>query len=182
MGNTRNSYLWYYAICATRCTNSMHGISRFNGIFYSGRRKNYQTSSIPSRLAPMSFYFLFYFKEKKKAMPSPYEIWILSNNSMAFRIQYKKFFLFRFNIRLCIERVVWDIRGSSDFIGSLFQCRKLFFCFHTRRFLMLFILLWIMKEDKKKKDYILFSFFFIWKKKETLGLLNHRWNKATEPP
>ncbi|KAK2968900.1 hypothetical protein RJ640_013243 [Escallonia rubra] len=31
----------------------MHGISRFNGIFYPGRRRNYQTSSIPSRLAPM---------------------------------------------------------------------------------------------------------------------------------
>jgi len=34
------------------------------------------------------------FERKKKTMPSPYEIWILSNNSMAFRIQYKKFFYF----------------------------------------------------------------------------------------
>nr|QGW14967.1 clp protease proteolytic subunit [Hippophae tibetana] len=31
----------------------MYGISCFNGIFYSGRRGNYQTSSIPSRLAPI---------------------------------------------------------------------------------------------------------------------------------
>nr|YP_010144953.1 clp protease proteolytic subunit [Exacum affine]QQL92358.1 clp protease proteolytic subunit [Exacum affine] len=30
----------------------MHGVSRFNGIFYPGRGRNYQTSSIPSRLAP----------------------------------------------------------------------------------------------------------------------------------
>ncbi|KAJ6397227.1 hypothetical protein OIU84_018243 [Salix udensis] len=74
MGNTRIAIYDTMQFVRPACTNSMHGISRFNGIFYSGRRKNYQTSSIPSRLAPMSFYFLFYFKEKKKAMPSPYEI------------------------------------------------------------------------------------------------------------
>ena len=169
MGNTRNSYLWYYAICATRCTNSMHGISRFNGIFYSGRRKNYQTSSIPSRLAPMSFYFLFYFKEKKKAMPSPYEIWILSNNSMAFRIQYKKFFLFRFNIRLCIERVVWDSKGSSDFIlfiGSLFQCHKLFFLFSHQKVLKCYLYYYKLWKRTKKRLYSFFHFFFQIKKKK----------------
>lgn len=61
MGNPGNSYLWYYAICATRCTYNMHRISRLNGIFHPGRRGNYQTYSIPSRLAPMSF-----FKRKKE--------------------------------------------------------------------------------------------------------------------
>ena len=100
VGNTRSSYLWYYAICRTRCTDNMHGISRFNGIFYSGRRRNYQTSSIPSCSAPMSFVF----ERKKKTMPSPYEIWLLSNNSMAFWIRYEK----KKTIRLYIERVVWD--------------------------------------------------------------------------
>ena len=49
-------------------------------------------------------------------MSWPYEIWILSNNSMAFRIQCKKKNLFHFNIRLCFERVVWHIKGISDFI------------------------------------------------------------------
>jgi hypothetical protein len=67
----------------------MHGISRFNGIFYSGRGNNYQTSSIPSRLAPMIF--LFDLKEKKKTMPARYMKYeYLSNNSMALRIRYKK--------------------------------------------------------------------------------------------
>lgn len=87
MGNTRNSHLWYYAICATRCAYNMHGISRFNGIFHSGRRRNYQTYSIPSRLAPMSF---FIWKKKRKTMPSPYWIWIISNNSMALRVRYEQ--------------------------------------------------------------------------------------------
>ena len=111
MGNTRSSYLWYYAICTTRCTDNMHGIGRFNRIFSSGRRRNYQTSSIPSCSAPMSFVF----ERKKKTMPSPYEIWLLSNNSMAFWIRYEKpfFFIFVFFfqksiIRLYIERIVWD--------------------------------------------------------------------------
>ncbi|KAK3029231.1 hypothetical protein RJ639_037652 [Escallonia herrerae] len=36
-------------------TYNMHGISRFNRIFYPGRRRNYQTSSIPSRLVPIRF-------------------------------------------------------------------------------------------------------------------------------
>lgn len=31
----------------------MHGINRFNGIFHSYWRRNYQASSLPSRLAPM---------------------------------------------------------------------------------------------------------------------------------
>lgn len=90
MGNTWNSHLWYYAICATRYTDNMHGISRLNGVFYPGRRSNYQTSSIPSRLAPMGFLF----KRKKKTMPSPYELLILSNISMALRIRYANFLLF----------------------------------------------------------------------------------------
>lgn len=33
-----------------------------------------------------------FFFSKKKTMPSPYEIWILSKNSMAFRIRYEKNF------------------------------------------------------------------------------------------
>lgn len=49
----------------------------------------------------------FYLREIKKTMPSPYEIWILSNNSMALRIRYEKF-LHCQKIRLCIERVVWE--------------------------------------------------------------------------
>lgn len=36
----------------------------------------------------------YLFERKKKTMPSPYEIWILSNNSMALWIRYKKNFLF----------------------------------------------------------------------------------------
>jgi hypothetical protein len=40
-------------------------------------------------------------------MPSPYELLILSNNSMALRIRYANSLLFFFqDIRLCIERVV----------------------------------------------------------------------------
>jgi hypothetical protein len=121
MGNTRAGSLWYYAICTTRCTYNMHGSSRFNGIFDPGRWRNYQTSSIPSRLAPMRLLF----ERKKKTMPSPYEIWILSNNSMALWIRYKKF-CFQ-NIRLCIERVICE-KGISDFIiGSPVQRHKLFF-------------------------------------------------------
>ncbi|KAJ9535445.1 hypothetical protein OSB04_un001434 [Centaurea solstitialis] len=45
----------------------MHGSSRFHGIFDPGRGRNYQTSSIPSRLAPMRLLF----ERKKKTMPSP---------------------------------------------------------------------------------------------------------------
>jgi len=45
-----------------------------------------------------------FLRTKKKTMPSPYEIGILSNNSMALRIRYEKFFFQ--NIRLYIERVV----------------------------------------------------------------------------
>ena len=108
MGNTRNSYLWYYAICATRYTNSMYGISCFNGIFYSSRRGNYQTSSIPSRLAPMSFLIW----ETKRGLCLR-AIWILSNNSMALRIRYEIFFFKK--LTLYIERVVWD-KGQFDLI------------------------------------------------------------------
>ena len=101
--------------------DDMYGVGCFNGIFYPGRRRNYQTSSIPSRLAPMRLLF----ERKKKTMPSPYEIWILSNNSMALWIRYKKF-CFQ-NIRLCIERVIWE-KGISDLlIGSPVQRHKLFF-------------------------------------------------------
>jgi hypothetical protein len=46
--------------------------------------------------------FLF---ERKKTMPSPYELKIVSNNSMALRIRYEEK-IFLFYIRLCIERVV----------------------------------------------------------------------------
>lgn len=49
----------------------------------------------------------FLFERKKKTMPSPYELLILSNNSMALRIRYENFLLFFFQkIRLYIERVV----------------------------------------------------------------------------
>lgn len=127
MGTTRNSYLWYYAICATRGTYNMPGISRFNGIFYPGRRNNYQTSSIPSRLAPMSFLF----DRKKQTMPSPYEIWILSNNSMALRIRYEKilYCFFFFKTLDYVSKEKYEIKGISDFIlsiGGPFQRHKLF--------------------------------------------------------
>lgn len=126
MGTTRNSYLWYYAICATRGTYNMPGISRFNGIFYPGRRNNYQTSSIPSRLAPMSFLF----DRKKQTMPSPYEIWILSNNSMALRIRYEKIlYCFFFKTLDYVSKEKYEIKGISDFIlsiGGPFQRHKLF--------------------------------------------------------
>lgn len=36
-----------------------------------------------------------FLRTKKKTMPSPYEIGILSNNSMALRIRYEKFFFFK---------------------------------------------------------------------------------------
>lgn len=100
MGNTGDSYLWYYAICATRCTDNMHGIGRLHGVFSTGRRSKYQTSSIPSRLAPMSFLF----ERKKKTMPSPYEFLILSNNSMALRIRYENFECFFFSKYLIMYR------------------------------------------------------------------------------
>lgn len=49
----------------------------------------------------------FLFERKKKTMPSPYELLILSNNSMALRIRYENSYCFFFqNIRLCIEGVV----------------------------------------------------------------------------
>lgn len=148
MGNTGSGSLWYYAICATRCTYNMHGISRFNGIFYPGRRRNYQTSSIPSRLAPMRLLF----ERKKKTMPSPYEIWILSNNSMALWIWYKKF-CFQ-NIRLYIERVIWE-KGFSYFIifiiGSPVRRHKLFS--HQRS------LNNIYRAKKKKKNSFFLSLF-----------------------
>lgn len=106
MGNTRNSHLWYYAICPTRCTYNLHGISRFNGILHSGRGGNYQTSSIPSRLAPMRFLF-----EKKEKRLCLRDIEIISNNSMALKVRYEQtkpnLFLFFHNTRLCIEIVVW---------------------------------------------------------------------------
>lgn len=78
MGNTRSCYFWHYAICATGCTDNMYGISRLNGIFYPGRRNDYQTSSIPPRLAPMSFYYLFF--ERKKKENYAFAIWINRNN------------------------------------------------------------------------------------------------------
>lgn len=37
-----------------------------------------------------------FFREKQKTMPSPYEIGILSKNSMAFRIRYEKIFIIFF--------------------------------------------------------------------------------------
>lgn len=145
MGSTRSSSLWYYAICATRYTYSMHGISRFNGIFSPDRRKNYQTSSIPSRLAPMRFLV----ERKNKTMPSPYEIWIFSNNSMALWIRYKKvFYCFFQNIRLCIERVVWD---KMDFRFYLIyressSASQTFLFSHQRSLNNIYV----MKECKKK--------------------------------
>lgn len=36
----------------------------------------------------------FLFERKKKTMPSPYELLILSNISMALRIRYENFLLF----------------------------------------------------------------------------------------
>ena len=38
--------------------------------------------------------WVFYLREKKKTMPSPYELLILSNISMALRIRYANFLLF----------------------------------------------------------------------------------------
>lgn len=162
MGNTRNSHLWYYAICFAWCTYNMHGISRFNGILYSGRRRNYQTSSIPSRLAPMSFYL----KKKKKTMPSPYRMWIIGNNSMALRVRYEQTIIVFPNTRFCIEIVVWN-KGyfRFDFIyvsGVHFQRHKPFF-FHTRSLLLIFMLRKKECENEKKKDH--FSLFDHIKKK-----------------
>ena len=163
MGNTGGRSLWYYAICATRCTYNMHGISRFNGIFYPGRRRNYQTSSIPSRLAPMRLLF----ERKKKTMPSPYEIWILSNNSMALWIRYKKF-CFQ-NIRLCIERVIWEKGISYFIIGSPVQRHKLFS--HQRSLNNIYSI------ERKKKN--IYSFFLsLFDQKSNFGIAewqtNHR--------
>ena len=158
MGNPGNSYLWYYAICVTRCTYNMHGISRFNGIFHSGRRRNYQTSSIPSRLAPMSFFK----KKKKKTMPSPYKIWILSNNSMAFGIWYEQTILFVFhNMWLCIEVVVWN-KGYSGFDlmdGGSVSASQTLSLLHSKSLSNIYIM-----KEYKKKDHFHFSFVFRIKK------------------
>ena len=138
MGNTRNGDLWYYAICATRYTDNMHGIGRFYGIFSSSRRRNYQTSSIPSRLAPMSFLF----DRKKRTMPSRYMKYeYFSNNSMALRIRYH-FFFFKI-LTLCIEGVVWDkvffFKFYLIYQETHFSVTNLF-CFHTEELLKLFTL------------------------------------------
>jgi len=154
MGNTRNSHLWYYAICFARCAYNLHGISRFNGIFHSGRRRNYQTSSIPSRLAPMSFYLK---KKKKKTMPSPYRMWIIwkiGNNSMALRVRYEQTSIVFPNMIFCIEIVVWN-KGYSDLIlcvRSTFQRHKPFF-FHTGSLFMIFTLRKKEYENKKKRNF-----------------------------
>ncbi len=163
MGTTRNSYLWYHAICGTRCTYSMHGIGRFNGILYPGRRRNYQTFSIPSRLAPMSFLF----ERKNKTVPSPHEIGILSNNSMALRIRYEKILLLFFqNIRLCIERVVWEKRYFRFFlsIGSPFQRHKLFLFSHRKALNNIYVIKSTKIKKKKKIKIIFFPYFRIKKK------------------
>ncbi|KAJ0015037.1 hypothetical protein Pint_21005 [Pistacia integerrima] len=44
----------------------MHGIGRLNGVFYPGRRRNYQTSSIPSRQGnDPSTYCRFFMRHKR---------------------------------------------------------------------------------------------------------------------
>lgn len=167
MGNPRNSYLWYYAICTTGCTDSMHGISRFNGIFCFGRRKNYQTSSIPSRLAPM----ILFFQEKNEDYACA--IWILSNNSMALRVRYAKIVFFFQNHSIMYRKSSMN-KGVftilSDISGAYFSVTNFFvFGFHTIKLLTIFML-W--KNMKKK------LFITIWKKKkETFGLLNNKWDK-----
>ena len=154
MGNPRNSYLWYYAICVTRCTYNLHGISSFNGIFHPGRRRNYQTSSIPSRLAPMSFLF----ERKKKTMPSPYRIWIISNNSMALGVRYEQTIIIVFhNMWLCIEIVVWN-KGYSRFFlmgGKSVSASQTFLLLYQKSLSDIYV----MKEyqRKKKKDHFHFS-------------------------
>lgn len=50
-----------------------------------------------------------------------------------------------------------------------------FFLFSHHKVLNAIYIIMNYERGQKKKDYILFSFFFLFeKKKETLGLLNHR--------
>ena len=142
MGYPWSGYLWYNAICATRCTDNMHGISRFNGIFYLGRRRNYQTSSIPSRSAPMRFLF----ERKNKTMPSPYEYEVIIAWHFEFDIKIKQFLLFFQNIWLCIERVVWDKRYFLFFYWRFqFSVTNFYIYFHTGG------LSCVLKEFENKK-------------------------------
>lgn len=68
----------------------------------------------------------------------------------------------------------------SDLSGAYFSVTNLFFfCFHTGKLLIIFMLC-VMKEYEKKTRF--FYLYNLEKKKETLGLLNKRRNnKATEP-
>ena len=63
----------------------------------------------------------FLFDRKKQTMPSPYEILILSNNSMALRIRYEKilYCVFFFKTLDYVSKEKYEIKGISDFILSI---------------------------------------------------------------
>ena len=63
----------------------------------------------------------FLFDRKKQTMPSPYEILILSNNSMALRIRYEKilYCFFFFKTLDYVSKEKYEIKGISDFILSI---------------------------------------------------------------
>ena len=65
----------------------------------------------------------------------------------------------------------WVFPILSDISGAYFSVTKIFLFSHS---------IFCYERVQKKQDSIL-NFLFE-KKKETLGLLTHRRNKATEPP
>lgn len=136
MGITRNSYFWCYATCATRYIYNMHGTSRFNGIFYPGRRRNYQTFCIPSRLAlaPMSFYLRK--KDYAFTIKNINIYYVMSKNSMALWIRYAKFCSFFFKTLDYVSREEYEIKGIPDFYlsGVHFSVTNFFY---TKRLLIL---------------------------------------------